>query len=577
MNSLKKINYLFNKKIKISALILLVIILIGSVMELIGVYIVLPVVNLAIEPNALETNEICRIIVKITGWNNRERVLLTLIFGTVAVYVIKNLYLIWMSYRMNVFSKGVKQYYATCLMESYMKQPYTYFLNKNTSDILRTLNSDTVNLYAVIANTLQIISHGITAILIAGGLLITNPGMTIVVVGLLGASTCFIIFFLQKRIRRMGKENQKLSSHIIEYERQAFTGVKEIKVRNKEKCFIERYADTYEKFAEIEKVYGLLSILPKYLIETICIGGIMSYLAVVILTGGNLAAIVPQLAVFVVAAFRLLPSINALYTSFSTVLYHKASIDAIYHDIKEVEKSDIDFGREIEQKTFRVFQDKIVLNNVTFIYENRNRQILKKVTLDIPKGASVAFIGESGGGKTTLVDIILGLLTPQEGCVLVDGINIHEDVRGWHERIGYIPQQIFLMDDSIRRNIAFGVTDKHIEDERIWDALEKAQLLEFVEGLEEGLDTTVGESGTRLSGGQRQRIGIARALYHNPDILVFDEATSALDNETEKEVMRAIEGLHGMKTMIMIAHRLSTIEKCDIVYKVENQGVSRVK
>lgn len=577
MNSLKKINFLFNKKIKINALILLVIILIGSVMELIGVYIVLPVVNLAIEPNALETNEICRIIVKITGWNNRERVLLTLIFGTVAVYVIKNLYLIWMSYRMNVFSKGVKQYYATSLMESYMKQPYTYFLNKNTSDILRTLNSDTVNLYAVIANTLQIISHGITTILIAGGLLITNPGMTIVVVGLLGASTCFIIFFLQKRIRRMGKENQKLSSHIIEYERQAFAGVKEIKVRNKEKCFIERYADTYEKFAEIEKVYSLLSILPKYLIETICIGGIMSYLAVLILTGGNLAAIVPQLAVFVVAAFRLLPSINSLYTNFSTVLYHKASIDAIYHDIKEVEENDIDFGREIEQKTFRVFQDKIVLNNVTFIYENRNRKILKKVTLDIPKGASVAFIGESGGGKTTLVDIILGLLTPQEGDVLVDGINIHEDVRGWHERIGYIPQQIFLMDDSIRRNIAFGVNDEHIEDERIWDALEKAQLLEFVEGLEEGLDTTVGESGTRLSGGQRQRIGIARALYHNPDILVFDEATSALDNETEKEVMRAIEGLHGMKTMIMIAHRLSTIEKCDIVYKVENQGVSRVK
>lgn len=577
MNSIKKLNYLFNNKIKINAIILMIVIFIGSLMELIGVYIILPIVNLAIEENALETNKICRTIVSLTGWNDRERILLFLILGTVLVYVFKNLYLIWMSYRMNVFSKGVKQYYATCLMESYMKQPYVYFLNKNTSDILRTLNNDTVNLYAVIANAMQVLSQGITAVLIAGGLLITNPGMTIVVVGLLGICTCFIIFFLQKKIRRMGKENQKLSSYIIEYERQAFSGIKEIKVRNKEKIFIERYTDTYDKSAEIEKTYSLLSILPKYLIETICIGGIMSYLAVLILTGGNLAVIVPQLAVFVVAAFKLLPSINAIYINFSTMLYHKASIDAIYHDIKEVEKSEVDFTQKIEQKRFGEFQDRIVLKNVSFTYENRSKKVLNNITLEIPKGESIAFVGESGGGKTTLVDIILGLLTPQEGNVYVDGKNIYEDVRGWHERIGYIPQQIFLMDDSIRKNVAFGVEDKYIEDSRIWDALEKAQMKEFVERLEDGLDTTVGEGGTRLSGGQRQRIGIARALYHNPDILVFDEATSALDSETEKEVMRAIDGLHGMKTMIMIAHRLSTIEKCDMVYKVENQRVNQIR
>lgn len=577
MNSLKKLNYLFNKKIKINALILLIIILVGSVMELIGVYIVLPVVNLAIEQNALETNEICKAVVSLTGWDDRERILLILISGTIFVYIVKNLYLIWMSYRMNVFSKGVKQYYATCLMESYMKQPYAYFLNKNTSDILRTLNNDTVNLYAVIANAMQVISQGITAVLIAGGLLITNPGMTIVVVGLLSACTCFIIFFLQKKIRRMGKENQKLSSYIIEYERQAFAGIKEIKVRNKEKPFIDRYANTYEKSAEIEKLYSLLSILPKYLIETICIGGIMAYLAVVIITGGNLAAIVPQLAVFVVAAFKLLPSINALYTNFSTMLYHKASIDAIYHDIKEVENNNVDFSREIEKETFGMFRNKVILQDVTFTYVNRNRKVLDKVSLEILKGTSVAFIGESGGGKTTLVDIILGLLTPQEGNVLVDGKSIYEDIRGWHERIGYIPQQIFLMDDTICKNVAFGVENQYIDKSKIWNALEKAQLKEFVEGLEEGLETTVGESGTRLSGGQRQRIGIARALYHNPDILVFDEATSALDSETEKEVMRAIDSLHGTKTMIMIAHRLSTIEKCDVIYKVENQRVIQIR
>lgn len=577
MHIFKQLNYLFTKKLKIELIGMLLIIFGGAIAELLGVSIILPIVNLAMVPDSVNSSELCLMIMAIFRVDDYNSVLLILIFATIVIYVCKNVYLSWMAFMMNSFSKKTKQYYSIKLMEAYLKQPYAYFLDKNTSEILRSINSDTVNFYAVITNGLQVISQGITGLLIVGFLASTNFVMTVLVGGLLGGCALVIILGMQKKIRRMGREFQKLSSKIILYAKQTFEGIKEVKVLSKERFFMDEFQHAYDVSSELERKYNLLNIIPKYFIETICIAGIMSYLASAIILGGNLAVLIPQLAVFAVAAFKLLPSVNALYASVSNIIFHKASVDVIYHDLREVENITTVF--ELDEKWDDVFKfnKNIEVKNVSFSYQNSQIEVLKDINLEIRKGESVAFIGESGGGKSTLVDIILGLLSPKRGEILVDGKNIVQNERAWRYKIGYIPQMIFLLDDSIRRNIAFGVSEDKVSDDRIWEVLKEAQLDEFVNKLEEGLDTEVGEAGTRLSGGQRQRIGIARALYHNPDILVFDEATSALDNETEKEVMEAINALHGTKTMIMIAHRLSTIENCEHVYRVGGQKVEQVR
>lgn len=577
MEVLKQMNYLLERKIKLQLIGMLCIILTGAIAELVGVTIILPIVNLAMTPAAVSENEWCIIITKLTGLRDSNSVLLVLIAITVLVYITKNIYLSWMAHKMNCFSKSIKQHFSVKLMEAYMKQPYAYFLNKNTSEILRSVNSDTVNFYAVIANSLQMISQGITAFLIVLFLALTNLTMTVLVAALLGGCAVIVVFGLQKPMRRMGREFQRLSSYTIQYAKQAFEGIKEVKISNKEKYFINEYKQVFDKASEIERISNLLSYIPKYLIETVCIAGILGYLAVVIISGGSLTEIVPQLATFSVAAFKLLPSINVIYSGISNIIYHKASIDVIYHDIKDVESIHVDFSEDCNTGDFIDFKEKIEINNILFAYENTDKYVLENICFSIKKGQSIAFVGESGGGKTTMVDIILGLLKPEAGQVLVDGRDIQNNIRGWHERIGYIPQLIYLLDDTIRKNVAFGIQEEMIDDKRVWKALREAKLETFVQNLEKGLDTEVGEAGTRLSGGQRQRIGIARALYNDPDILVFDEATSALDNETEKEVMEAIDGLQGTKTMIMIAHRLTTIENCEHVYRVGRQKVEQIR
>lgn len=576
MKLYKELCYLFDLKLKLKFVGMIFVILFGAAAELLGVSMIMPIVTLATDPQAVETNSYCIWISKVTGVTGTNEVLFILIVGTIGIYLFKNIYLSFMAYAMNSFSKNTRLHFATKLMEAYMKQPYAYFLYKNTAEILRSINTDTCNMYTVIINVLQLISQGVTSMILIIFLAVSNIQMTIVVAFLLSVCAGLIIFFIQKKMRCIGEEYHEVNANIIKCSKQAFEGIKEVKIMNKERHFIKEYHDIYHGATKLELVYNLLSYIPKYLIETVAIGGILGYLAVVTIRGGNLSAMVSQLAVFAVAAFRLLPSVNTLYASFSNIAYNMVSIEQIYQDIKSVQDVDDSFIGAAECEQLR-FEHTIEVRNLSFTYERSDKVILNDVNVTIHKGESIAFIGESGGGKTTLVDNILGILEPEKGQILVDGLNINEIMQSWHRDIGYIPQTIFMMDDTIRRNVAFGVANEDIDDERVWEALREAQLEEFVKQLEYGLDTEVGESGMRLSGGQRQRIGIARALYHDPDILVFDEATSALDNETEKEVMAAIDGLHGSKTMIMIAHRLTTIENCDHVYRVENCILEKVR
>lgn len=573
MNTIKKLNYLMDKKMKLQVLGILILIIIGSMAELLGVAIILPIVNLAIDDNFAQ-NRWCRVVMNLTGYDTREQVLLVVIVATIIIYILKNLYLSWMYSCLYRFSAVIKKKMAVKLMQSYLNQPYSFFLQKNSSDLIRSVNQDTSQLYEVVLNCLLVASNGFTAFILMLALVLTNPVMTLIVAVLLGLCAGVIILGLQKKTRYFGRRNQDLSGSLIKYLQQTFEGIKEIKILNNEKYFIDRYENTYNEQTEIARKFSLANLVPKYLIEAVCIAGIMVYLGMNIAWNPNYMDIIPQLAMFVTAAYKLLPAVNAIYAYLNTIIYHRASIDLVYHDVKEASSLDLkEMDTNLKEKI--TFGEKIELSHVTFQYEGTEKNVLEDVTAVIPKGKSVALIGPSGGGKTTTADIILGLIRPVDGEVLVDGKNIRSNLAGWRNNIGYIPQSIYLTDGSIKSNVALGIAEEEIDEGRVWEVLREAQLFEFVKELEHGLDTEVGERGVRMSGGQRQRLGIARALYRNPDVLVFDEATSALDTETEKEVMRAIDSLHGNKTMIMIAHRLSTIENCDIVYKVENGHIER--
>lgn len=572
MNVLRKLNYLFDKKTKFSMLGIFFIIMIGSIAELLGVAIVLPIVNLAIDDSFMQ-KEWCQRIMDVTGYTTKESLLLVLIVVTVFIYIFKSIYLSWETGVLYGFAAKVKRELATKLMGAYLKQPYSYFLKNDSAILIRSINTDTWQLYEVILNILLIASNGLTAFAILVGLIVINPVMALLVALLLGLCAVIILFIVQKKTRSYGRSNQVLASNLIKYLQQTFEGIKEIKLLGGEHFFLNKYNETYKQQANIEKKTKMVNQIPKYLIESVCITGIMGYLGINILVNENYLALVPQLAAFVTAAYKLLPQVNAIYAYTNTIIYHRASIDLVYQNIKDASELVVQEGNFGESTQPLAFEQKISVEKVDFRYENSEKMVLQNVSFDIPKGKSVALIGPSGGGKTTTADLIIGLLRPTNGLIKVDGTDIYSNLDGWRSQIGYIPQTIYLTDESIKCNVAFGIPESQIDVNRVREALKEAQLLEFVDSLENGIDTEVGERGTRLSGGQRQRIGIARALYRNPQILVFDEATSALDNETEKEVMSAIDGLHGNKTMIMIAHRLSTIENCDLVYKVENAGV----
>lgn len=573
MKTLKELNYLLDTKMKIRVLLLFFMVLLGSVAELVGVAIVLPIVDIAMDTEGINDSFYTRFITSMTGATEKRDILLWLVATTIIIYILKNCYLLFMNRQLYKFSADIKRQMATRLMKSYLKQSYSYFLRCNTSDLIRSINSDTAQLYEIVINVLQVASNGLTALGIVIYLSITNFWMTMVVAILLVFCAFLLVFVFQKTLRNMGRRNQKLSGFMIKYLQETFEGIKMIKLLNNEKHFIEQYNASYKEVASISIKSSTYGVLPKYMIEVVCITGIMGYLGGNVLYNPNYMELMPQLAVFCVAAYKLLPSVNALNGYINTIIFHRASIELVYNDIKEADKMEKTFEKNDSESKEFLFNDVIKLENVSFGYTGSDKNIITDANLEIRKGNSVAFVGASGGGKTTTADIILSLLSPTVGKVTVDGVDIKDNIWGWRKKIGYIPQSIYLTDDSIKRNVAFGIDDEEINEDEVWRALKDAQLYDFVKSLPDGLDTPVGERGTRISGGQRQRIGIARALYRNPEILVFDEATSALDNETEKEVMRAIEGLQGSKTMIMIAHRLSTIENCDVVYKIENGAI----
>mgnify|MGYP004608798731 FL=1 len=578
-NLLQKINQIFDKKQKRQLVLLGFMIFIGGFLETLGVSTMIPVVTVLLTPEKvqeyIDKYEVLGNICTAFHITNVNQVAVSLLLFLMAVYVIKNLYLLFLVYRQNTFITQNRNNMISRVMAEFLNRPYEQYLGADIPTVFRITDSDIPQTFALMLAVLSLASEVVVSCLIFLVLLIQNVKMTLFVMFVFGVLTLVIVKVLKPRLNRIGAKNQEIQSRIAKWRIQATYGLKDVKVLNREEFFVRNYYETGKVGANVARNYAVLNNTPRLLIETIFIVSMLGYITIYINGGGDVSEMMTTIATFGVAAIRVLPSVNRINTYITEIAYATPSLNFVYENLQQGMKTDAMLAerKANSQKEKLKLDDKIELNHISFHYPDSDKNIFTDAHMVVPRGKSVGIMGSSGAGKSTIVDILLGLLHAQEGQITCDGVDIFKNYESWLAQIGYIPQSIYLIDESIRENIAFGIDADKIDEKRIWEVLEEAQLKEFIEELPEGLDTTIGDRGIRLSGGQRQRIGIARALYHNPEILVFDEATSALDNETEAAVMEAVNSFHGKKTMVIIAHRLNTIEKCDIIYKVENEKI----
>lgn len=568
---LKKINYVLDKKQKIHLILLLIIIFIGAFVELLGVSAILPVVNVATSPETIDQTWYLSWLKQTLKLEDAGQMLIVLSIILIIIYFLKNVYVTIMYNMQYGFIFGNQKKLAVKLMDCYMHQNYLFHVSKNVAELQRNVTSDVNGFFTVVLNFLQFLAEISVCVVLVLYLLMQDFVTTMAVAVLLFIFVGLFAGIFKKILGEKGRKNREVNVQVTKWILQSFSGIKEIKVINAEDFFIDNYNKYYSQFATLQRQQSMLTFLPRPVMETVCICGLL--LAVILkltIDSSDIASFIPTLSVFAIAAFRMLPSFNRITGYLGGIMFSIPSIDAIYNDLKEVEQ--LLKQKEIIEKIDENMSltKSIQMEHVSFKYPESDKWILKNANIEIRKNSSVAFIGASGAGKTTAADLILGLLEPEEGHILVDGVDICTNMAAWHQKIGYIPQTIYLMDDTIKANIAFGVDEANIDETRIQKALKEAQLDEFITQLPEGIHTEIGDRGVKLSGGQRQRIGIARALYRNPEVLILDEATSALDNDTEKEVMEAIDSLHGTRTLIVIAHRLTTIQNCDEIYEVGN-------
>lgn len=572
-----KIRYIFDRKQKIQLIGLGVMIFFGGLLETLGVGAMIPVVQSLLAPDELlkyiDRNEFLRSLCAFFHIQTVKQITMVLLIGMMVIYIIKNLFILFLTYRQNAFITQNRNRMISRVMAEFLNRPYEKYLGADIPTVFRITDSDIPHTFSLILAMLQLASEVVVSFLIFMVLLFNDVKMTIFIIVVFAFLTLFVLKVFKPRLNKIGAKNQAIQSRIAKWRIQATYGLKDVKVLNREEFFVRNYYETGKVGADVARNYAVLNNMPRLLIETVFIVSMLAFIAIYISGGGDVTAIMTTISAFAVAAIRVLPSVNRINTYITEIAYTQPSLDFVYENLQEGMKTDAMLAerRANAQVEKLKLEDKIELNHISFHYPDSDKNIFKDAHMIVPKGKSVGIIGASGAGKSTIVDVLLGLLHAQEGEITCDGVNIFKNYESWLAQVGYIPQSIYLIDESIRDNIAFGIDADKIDDSRIWEVLEEAQLKTFVEELPEGLDTTIGDRGVRLSGGQRQRIGIARALYHDPEILVFDEATSALDNDTEAAVMEAVNSFHGRKTMIIIAHRLNTIEKCDMIYKVENE------
>lgn len=584
LRMLKKYSILLTKHQKIRIVELGFLMLIGGFLEMLSVSIMLPLINAIMKPEEVMEKWYSKIICNFFQITTSKNYLIFISIAFAVLYIVKNVYLI-LEYRAqykfvygNMFSMESK------LLHNYLYKPYEFYLNAKSTEIIRIVNNDTTIVFQMLSTLIQLFTELVVSIAVVTTIFFISPIITSFVAFVLVGLVIVINFVIKPIMNKAGEINQETYTGLNKWLLQAIHGIKEVKVMQREDYFQNNFDNHGKRLANTLRTTNFLTNVPKMLIEAVSMSSIFVMIAFMVYQGKDLSAMIPVLTAIAMAAIRLLPSVNRISAAMGSVAYSEPMLDKLLENVKGIRKENEEKSNEKVSKSKIIdsqknsalqkitgIKSKLELSDVTFKYPEGNREVLVNANMTINKGDMVGIVGPSGAGKTTTVDIILGLLKTQNGEILVDGVSIYDDLKGWLSQIGYIPQTIFLLDSSIRSNVAFGISENEISDEDVWRALDEASLSDFVRTLPEGINTEVGERGVRLSGGQRQRIGIARALYLNPEILIMDEATSALDDITEKEIMDAIRNLQGKKTMIIIAHRVSTLDSCNCIFSV-NEG-----
>lgn len=578
-----KLMHILTRNQKRRAIVVLIVIIIGSWFELLGVSAVMPFLQAILTPEVLMESKYLQPVIDFLRIETATGVLILVGVGLILVYVLKNVFMIYANYISYDYSTRVRKELTIKMLHSYMSRPYTFFLNVNMAEILRGCNEDIEGVYTMLSHSFTILAELLAALLIACYIIYTEPLTAVAAVMLILAVMMGIVLFFKPLMKRLGRTYMEAQAAKNKAIYQTVSGVKELYAMQRQDLFIKEYDAAADMVRKTQRNYEFVNNSPDRIVEGICLSGLIGIVLIRLLMGVDMVTFVPKLGSFAMAAFKLLPSIGKISNRVTGIVYHKPRLDNVYNNILEAEK----YEKECEEESRRrnrgqeidkaiEFQEVVSVENIVWQYEGQTKPVLTDVSLCIHKGESVALIGASGSGKTTLSDVLLGLLAPEKGSIYMDGIDIYTIPKIWARIVGYVPQSVFLIDDTIRNNVAFGLRD--VDDSDIWKALEQAQLKAFVETLPAGLDTIVGDRGIKFSGGQRQRVAIARALFNKPEILILDEATAALDNETEKAVMESIDALQGQITMVIVAHRLTTIRNCDSIYEVkEGRAIRRDK
>ena len=541
-----------------------VLILLGMFLETFSLGLIIPFIGLLSQENYRES---IPAVFEFFGNPSQRDMLLYAMVAIAVVYVLKSIFLYYSAYTQRRFIYQTSGRLTQSAFETYLRQPYAYHLERNSATLIRNVE-----------NARSIIGGGLdpALVLLTDGLVATGLFVMLLVVEPLGTLCVLVLFIVaglgfqlstRKRIAQWGKARKFHAGKVLQHLQQGLSGAKEIKMLGRERKFLDDHEAHLKVSLDVDRRYVMLQSLPRLFFEAVAVVGLAVLVIIMVSSGDEIKDILPTLGLFAATAFRVMPSIGRVIASVQTIGYNKAFMKTVYsdsllpRDVSQSESSHLSFKREIE------------VRNVSFKYASAHRPSLSGVNIKIGKGEAVGIIGASGAGKSTLVDVLLGLLSPENGEILVDGVDIQNNLRSWQDHIGYVPQTIYLVDDTLARNVAFGLPDDLVDHDAVARSIKAAQLDEFVTTLPDGINTIVGERGVRLSGGQRQRIGIARALYNDPEILVLDEATSSLDTETEQGVMDAVKELLGTKTIVIIAHRTTTVSYCTKVYKMDKAQI----
>jgi ABC-type multidrug transport system fused ATPase/permease subunit len=583
MKTLKQIFYILSKKQKWQFLVLLIGMIIGAFLELFGISILLPIIDLisadeTTMPSVISSNFLLSILFQIFNLSasDTKTLFVTVIVFVMLVYVFKALYSIGLNALSSAFVNKFRQEISTKLFKTYLLQPYDFHLYRNTSDLLRSATYDASNFVSALTILLSILSDSIFCLALTIYLFVVDWKITLIVLVVIGGVSAVLLWSVKRKVYGYGRQSWVLNAESNKAILESLGGIKETIVSGREGYFIDHYDSIQKDTARVSFKNAFLSIIPRVVIEAVGMISILVALLIYVLTGATNAAILSTFSLFVVAIVKLLPYVSRFNGEINGFRFTMKSIHNVYDDLQLVNSS-VNLRSLEAAKAQMPFSSSILMQDVSFTYKGGSKPVLDSVSCSIKKGESTAFCGMSGAGKTTTVDLLLGLLSPSSGSILCDKTPISSDLKAWHKNISYIPQEIFLVDDTIRNNVAFGIDPSLVNNDEVWKALDAAQLGDFVRSLPKQLDSQIGEKGVRLSGGQRQRIGIARALFRNTQIIVFDEATSALDYQTEGEILKTVNGLRGSKTLIIITHRLNTIQNCDRIYEIKDGKMTCIK